>query len=205
MKKIVYTVASFMFFMNVAKAQTDSVSHRKLKIDEVNFVTSYYHQSGDHSAVTGGVGSENLNDFGNSIDLQLSRFDKKLNKHTWNFELGVDVYSSASSDKIDPSTVSSASSGDVRFSPAASYLFENTKKKYSWGGGLSFSQEYDYTSFGGNMVYSKSLNGGNTELSAKASVFLDTWKVLLPVELRGDNIDNNNFKYKQSDSAPRNS
>jgi hypothetical protein len=43
MKKIVYTVASFMFFMNVAKAQTDSVSHRKLKIDEVNFVTSYYH------------------------------------------------------------------------------------------------------------------------------------------------------------------
>ncbi|WP_321481011.1 DUF3570 domain-containing protein [uncultured Bacteroides sp.] len=203
MKKLVMTVAAFMFFMNVAKAQSDSTAARKLKIDEVNFVTSYYNQSGDHSAVTGGIGNEHLNDFGNSIDLQLSRFDKKLNKHTWNFELGVDVYSSASSDKIDPSTVSSASSGDARVSPTASYLFENTKKKYALGGGLSFSKEFDYTSFGGNLLYSKSTKDGNTQFSAKASVFLDTWKILLPIELRG--TDNNGFKYKQGDSAPRNS
>jgi hypothetical protein len=188
MKKIVITVASFLFFMNVAKAQVDTTKYRKLKVDEVNFVTSYYHQNGDHSAVTGGEGTEKLTDFGNSIDLQLSKLDKHLNKHTFRFELGVDTYSSASSDNIDkvkasvltsPSSsgyaLSSASSGDIRVSPVASYLFENTKKKYALGGGLSFSQEFDYTSFGGNILFSKTLNNGNTELSAKASVFLDTF------------------------------
>ncbi len=46
-------------------------------------------------------------------DLQLSRFDKKDNKHTLGVELGIDVYSSASSDKIDPSTISSASSSNL--------------------------------------------------------------------------------------------
>lgn len=203
MRKIIMSVAAFMFFLNVAKAQTDSTASGKFKIDEVDFVSSYYHQNGNNSAVTGGVGSEKLNDFGNSIDLQLSKYDKNLNKHLFNFELGVDVYSSASSDKIDPATVSSASSGDTRIYPSASYLFENTKRKYSLGGGLSFSKEFDYTSVGGNLVYSKATKDGNREFTAKASVFLDTWKIILPIELR--NTNNNNFKYKQEESAPRNS
>ena len=202
MKKIVVTVAALILFLNVSKAQTDSTKYRKLKIDEVNFVTSYYHQNGQNSAVTGGIGDERLDDSGNSIDLQLSKFDKKNNKHIFGIELGVDVYSSASSDKIDPSTISSASSGDVRVSPSASYLFENTKHNYSLGGGLSFSNEFDYTSVGANVLYSKASKDKNTEFSAKASVFLDTWKVILPVELRPASP---NFKYKQGDSAPRNS
>lgn len=202
MKKIVVTVAALILFLNVSKAQTDSTKYRKLKIDEVNFVTSYYHQNGQNSAVTGGIGDERLDDSGNSIDLQLSKFDKKNNKHIFGIELGVDVYSSASSDKIDPSTISSASSGDVRVSPSASYLFENTKHNYSLGGGLSFSNEFDYTSVGANVLYSKASKDKNTEFSAKASVFLDTWKVILPVELRPASP---NFQYKQGDSAPRNS
>ena len=203
MRKIIMSVAAFMFFINVAKAQTDSTASGKFKIDQVDFVSSYYHQNGNNSAVTGGVGSEKLNDFGNSIDLQMSKYDKNLNKHLLNFELGVDVYSSASSDKIDPSTISSASSGDKRIYPSASYLFENTKRKYMLGGGLSFSKEFDYTSVGGNLVYSKATKDGNREFTAKASVFLDTWKIILPIELR--NTNNNNFKYKQEESAPRNS
>jgi len=203
MRKIIMSVAAFMFFINVAKAQTDSTASGKFKIDQVDFVSSYYHQNGNNSAVTGGVGSEKLNDFGNSIDMQMSKYDKNLNKHLLNFELGVDVYSSASSDKIDPSTISSASSGDKRIYPSASYLFENTKRKYSLGGGLSFSKEFDYTSVGGNLVYSKATKDGNREFTAKASVFLDTWKIILPIELR--NTNNNNFKYKQEESAPRNS
>ena len=131
MKKIVITVAALVMCLNVAKAQNDSTSNRKLKIDEVNFITSYYHQDGNNSAVTGGIGSEKLDDFGNSIDLQLSRFDKKNNKHTFGVELGIDVYSSAYSDKIDPTTISSASSKDVRISPSLNYLKENAKNKLS--------------------------------------------------------------------------
>jgi len=202
MKKVVITVAALIMFLNVSKAQTDSIKYRKLKIEEINFVTSYYHQNGQNSAVTGGIGDEKLDDSGNSIDIQLSKFDKKNNKHIFGVELGVDVYSSASSDKIDPSTISSASSGDVRVSPSASYLFENTKKNFMLGGGISFSGEYDYTSIGANVLFSKSSKGKNTEFSAKASVFLDTWKVLLPIELRPESP---NFEYKQGDSAPRNS
>ena len=202
MKKIVITVAALVMCLNVAKAQSDSTSNRKLKIDEVNFITSYYHQDGNNSAVTGGIGSEKLDDFGNSIDLQLSRFDKKNNKHTFGVELGIDVYSSASSDKIDPTTISSASSKDVRISPSLNYLKENAKNNTALGGGVSFSQEYDYTSIGTNVLFAKATKDKNREFSAKASVFLDTWSVILPVELR--NIETN-FKYKQGDNAPRNS
>ena len=202
MKKIVITVAALVMCLNVAKAQSDSTSNRKLKIDEVNFITSYYHQDGSNSAVTGGIGSEKLDDFGNSIDLQLSRFDKKNNKHTFGVELGIDVYSSASSDKIDPTTISSASSKDVRISPSLNYLKENAKNNTALGGGVSFSQEFDYTSIGANVLFAKATKDKNREFSAKASVFLDTWSVILPVELR--NIETN-FKYKQGDNAPRNS
>lgn len=202
MKKIVLTVAAVLLCLNASKAQTDSTKYRKLKVDEVNFITSYYHQNGQNSAVTGGKESERLDDSGNAIDIQLSKFDRKNNKHIFGFELGVDVYSSASSDKIDPSTISSASSGDVRVSPSASYLFENMKRNFTLGGGLSFSKEFDYTSFGGNILFSKSSQDKNTEFSAKASVFLDTWKVILPIELRPYSP---NFKYRQEESAPRNS
>ncbi len=202
MKKIVITVAALVMCLNVAKAQSDSTSNRKLKIDEVNFITSYYHQDGNNSAVTGGIGSEKLDDFGNSIDLQLSRFDKKNNKHTFGVELGIDIYSSASSDKIDPTTISSASSKDVRISPSLNYLKENAKNNTALGGGVSFSQEFDYTSIGANVLFAKATKDKNREFSAKASVFLDTWSVILPVELR--NIETN-FKYKQGDNAPRNS
>lgn len=202
MKKIVITVAALVMCLNVAKAQTDSTSNRKLKIDEVNFITSYYHQDGNNSAVTGGIGSEKLDDFGNSIDLQLSRFDKKNNKHTFGVELGIDVYSSASSDKIDPTTISSASSKDVRISPSLNYLKENAKNNTALGGGVSFSQEFDYTSIGANVLFAKATKDKNREFSAKASVFLDTWSVILPVELRNIETD---FKYKQGDNAPRNS
>ncbi|MEZ7913118.1 DUF3570 domain-containing protein [Macellibacteroides fermentans] len=202
MKKIVITVAALVMCLNVAKAQSDSTSNRKLKIDEVNFITSYYHQDGNNSAVTGGIGSEKLDDFGNSIDLQLSRFDKKNNKHTFGVELGIDVYSSASSDKIDPTTISSASSKDVRISPSLNYLKENAKNNTALGGGVSFSQEFDYTSIGANVLFAKATKDKNREFSAKASVFLDTWSVILPVELRNIETD---FKYKQGDNAPRNS
>ena len=202
MKKIVITVAALVMCLNVAKAQSDSTSNRKLKIDEVNFITSYYHQDGNNSAVTGGIGSEKLDDFGNSIDLQLSRFDKKNNKHTFGVELGIDVYSSASSDKIDPTTISSASSKDVRISPSLNYLKENAKNNTALGGGVSFSQEFDYTSIGANVLFAKATKDKNREFSAKASVFLDTWSVILPVELRNIETD---FKYKQGDNTPRNS
>ena len=43
------------FFSGFAQSSTDSgYESRKLKLEEVNLVSSYYHQEGNNSAVTGG-------------------------------------------------------------------------------------------------------------------------------------------------------
>lgn len=157
---------------------------RKLKTDEVNFVSSYYKQDGNNSAVTGGIGTEKLTDFATTFDIKLSRYDLRKRKHTLTGELGIDVYSSASSDKIDPSTISSASSGDQRIYPSLGYAITNEEKGTTISANASISAEYDYFSKGLSLGWSKLSKDKNREFSAKAQVFLDTWTVILPVELR---------------------
>jgi hypothetical protein len=51
--------------VGLAQSVVDSSSYksRKLKLEEVNFVSSYYRQDGNNSAVTGGIGSDELTDF----------------------------------------------------------------------------------------------------------------------------------------------
>ena len=41
------------------------VKARKLKEIDANFLSGYYHQDGNNSAVTGGIGTEKLTDFSN--------------------------------------------------------------------------------------------------------------------------------------------
>ena len=65
MKKIFITAGLLvsMLFRTTAQSSVEEnadYEKRKLKIDEINFVTSYYHQEGDKSAVTGGIGTEKL-------------------------------------------------------------------------------------------------------------------------------------------------
>jgi hypothetical protein len=130
MKKIYLHI--FLLYMGVlssfaqirpktAVADTSNYQSRKLKIEEVNFVSSYYSQDGNNSAVTGGIGTEKLTDIANTFDLQLSKINKYGNKNTFAFELGIDHYTSASSDKIDPNTISSASSADTRIYPSLNW------------------------------------------------------------------------------------
>jgi hypothetical protein len=157
---------------------------RKLKLEEVNFVSSYYQQDGNNSAVTGGIGTEELTDFATTIDVRLSRYDGRGRKHTIAAEVGIDVYSSASSDKIDPNTISSASSGDKRIYPSLTYAINNEMKRTTVSVTGSVSTEYDYFSKGLALGWSKLSKDRNRELMVKAQVFLDTWSVILPVELR---------------------
>lgn len=170
---------------------------RKIKLEEVNFVSGYYQQDGNNSAVTGGVGSEHLTDFASTIDVKLSRYDYRKRKHTLGVEVGVDVYTSASSDMIDPNTISSASSQDVRVYPSLAYSVANEKKGTTVTAIGSVSTEYDYLSIGFGLGFSKLSADKNREFSAKGQVFLDTWSVILPVELRS--YDNSGGK------LPRNS
>jgi hypothetical protein len=104
MKKITLSLlglylSALMAFGQAAK-DTSSYKSTPLKIDEVNFVSGYYSQDGNHSAVTGGMGTESLTNFSNVIDLTLTKRNSyKL--HSFGVQLGIDHYTSASSDMID--------------------------------------------------------------------------------------------------------
>jgi Protein of unknown function (DUF3570) len=201
MRKLTLTAIGMYLGMLAAFSQNSGDSNyrtKKLSLEEVNFVSAYYGQDGNHSAVTGGTGTEKLTDFANTIDLRLSKFDRKLRKHSFGFEMGIDHYTSASSDKVDPNTISSASHADTRFYPSLSWNVQNEKKGTTAGLSTSFSTEYDYKSFGIGANFSKTSKDNNREFSMKAQAYLDQWKVIYPIELRAGGS-------KSAGSAPRNS
>ena len=98
--------------------------------------------------------------------------------------MGVDHYTSASSDKIDPHTISSASHADTRIYPSASYSITNEQKGNAISFNGSYSHEFDYHSIGGGIGFTKTSKDKNTEFNVKLQAYLDNLKVILPVELR---------------------
>jgi hypothetical protein len=188
MKKIILTVGLLAGLLKGTHAQTtndkEAYEKRKLKIDEVNLVTSYYGQDGNNSAVTGGIGTEKLSDFANSIDLKLSFIDRKSRQHSIVADFNIDNYTSASSDNIDPLTVSSASRSDTHIYPSLSWSIKDDATHTTRGVSYSYSTEYDYQSHGINFNFSKSSKDNNSEFSLKAGAFFDTWTAILPSELR---------------------
>jgi len=188
MKRIIITGFALLGLLRLSAqtTPTDSTGYKstKLKVEEINLVSSYYKQDGNNSAVTGGIGSEKLTDLSNTIDVKLLKYGKTGIKHTFDIEAGIDHYTSASSDQIDLQANSSASSADNRFYPSLTYSRENEEKGNTFGIGLSSSTEFDYQSFGGNISYSKKTKDKNGEFTAKFQAYLDQVKMILPVELR---------------------
>jgi len=197
MKKLFLSVIGMYVMMLASFSQStkpdSSYKSRKLTFEEANFVSSYYRQDGNNAAVTGGIGSEKLTDLSNSIDLKFIKYDRHDRKHSFTGELGIDHYTSASSDKIDPATISSASHADTRFYPSIGYTVENENKGTTVGAGLSSSTEFDYQSFGTNLSFSKKTNNKSGELTIKAQVYLDQLKLIYPVELRQGGGNNMNY------------
>ena len=80
MKKICLTVIGLYLVLLHAFGQTTTDSSvykpKPLKLDEIDLVSSYYTQNGDHSAVTGGIGTEKVTDISNGIDLKFIGWDK---------------------------------------------------------------------------------------------------------------------------------
>ena len=210
MKKLSLAVIGlFAGLLSAFSQTTDSSAYksRKLSFEEANFVSSYYKQDGNISAVTGGIGTETLTDLSNSIEIKLKKYDRRQRKHTFDFELGLDHYTSASSDKIDPSTISSASSADLRIYPSINWTMENETKGSTIGAGVSASSEFDYFSLGGNVNFAQKTKNKNGEFSVRLQAFLDRVKLILPIELRvnqgggnGEEHDDDNYA-----SALRNS
>jgi len=189
MKRILITGFALLGIFRMAAqdatgADSTAYKSRKLKIDEINLVSSYYKQDGNNSAVTGGVGTEELTDISNYIDLKLVRYSKSGKKQTIDLEVGVDHYTSASSDKVDLIANSSASSGDTRFYPSITFSQQDEEKGNAFAAGVSSSTEFDYQSFGGNISFTKKTSDRNGEFTAKLQTYLDQLKLVAPIELR---------------------
>ena len=135
---------------------------------DADFLFGYYDQDGDHSPVTGGIGTEKAQVF-SPVVLLAWRVDETL---ALSADIGVDQVSSASMGNIQVE-LSSASipASDTRF-------FGTLRAKKKWKGstfGLSLgaAKEYDYRSFSYGLDWSLELNRANTTISASVRRFDD--------------------------------
>ncbi|MEJ8804291.1 DUF3570 domain-containing protein [Pontibacter sp. H249] len=163
------------------KTATKTRRARELSPAEVNILGSYYSQDGDHSPVTGGVGTEQLTDVTPTIIVNVP-LDTVTNL---NVNFGMDFYSSASTDKIDYN-VSSASKSDTRTHLNVSLSRRNNARRIIKAITVGGSTEYDYQSVSVGANWAQSSSDGNRELSLGALAFFDSWSLIYPEELRGN-------------------
>ncbi len=150
---------------------------------EVDFLFHYYEQEGIHSAVTGGLGTEELRDASSTVIVTVPMDSVSQLALQANFN----TYTSASTDKID-SRVSSASSKDNRAAIYADYSRRDTSGRQEWGLGAGASIESDYLSTSLSAHWRKTAEDGNREISLASKLYLDTWIVYLPEELRAPGL-----------------
>jgi hypothetical protein len=184
MRKLCLSVIGIFILFMGAFAQTevkpDSVYETKpLRIDEINLVSSYYTQEGNHSAVRGGIGNEHVVDLANGLELKFVGWDAHHAKHSLGLELGVDHHTAASSAYV--SKTGASKTGGTRVYPSINWTVEN-RKGNSLGLGIYYSSEYNYKSFGLEMHGSRKL-GSNTEINGKINGFFDQVKLIYPSEL----------------------
>lgn len=183
----------FLFSISSLIAQqgtpSDSLSTGKRKLDrtEVDFLFSYYHQEGNNSAVTGGTGTEKLSDYASVIIVNVPvRKD-----HTISADFGASYYTSASSDNINPYTVSSASSDNLVFKLDVTSSFKDTINNSERGFKLGVTHQNNFGGIRAGGFYSKQSRDKNRELKVQGSINIDKWALyysiskLYPVELKG--------------------
>lgn len=211
MKKLTVTVGLLVSILSgrshaQSTPENTNYSPRTLKIEEVNFVSSYYTQDGNRSAVTGGIGMEKLMDVANSLEIRLSFKDRRKRLHTFTADGTIDYYTSASSDNIDPRTISSASRSDIHRYGTLAWSVRDDAAGTTVGASGYYSKEYDYESRGITLSFAQSSKDNNREVSFKAGAFFDTWYAILPAELRpityGSGAHND---FAPVDYKPRNS
>ncbi|MFS4418556.1 DUF3570 domain-containing protein [Maribacter sp. 2307ULW6-5] len=182
----------FFFFWGLAQEEGSAPSRytkRVLETAEVDFLSSYYGQQGDHAAVTGGLGTEELTDVTGSIVVSIPLNDDDV----LTIDAGVSAYTSASSSNVNPFdgqgadafvASSGASANDVYTHFNAVYAHSSQDRNTVWTAHISGAKEYDYASMGFGGVFVRRFNEKNTELSLTARVFLDRWDAIYPIELR---------------------
>jgi hypothetical protein len=169
-------------------AQSTNRKGKKVELEDIDvtFLSSYYQQDGNHSPVTGGIGTEQLTNIAPALLVNIP-LDTANSLSAYG---GVDFYSSASSDNIDNPNlladhVSGASGSDVRGYLTLTYKNKNKYSGITKGITAGFSQEYDVTSLSAGALWSKTSKDNNRELGLKATYYFDNWRLIYPTELRG--------------------
>lgn len=146
---------------------------------EIDFLFNYYEQEGDHAAVTGGLGTQELTDRAGKIVVSVPLDSvSRLEVNT-----GLNIYSSASTDRID-AYLSTASARDARFRQYYTYSRKNKQKGKAFSVQVGGSVESDYISRSLALTLSKTSPDENREFKLSARAFLDNWIIILPEELR---------------------
>jgi hypothetical protein len=184
MKKLCLTLVGIyiLFFASFGQQyNTDTVEYKntQLSLEEVNLVSGYYQQDGNHSAVTGGIGTQKLHDFSNVLELKFVKWNENDNKYSFSLEAGLDNHTAASQKFI--SKTGASSPYGVRFYPSFNWKVENSNKT-TLGFGASYSTEFNYHSYGINFVAGKISKNNNREINFKAQAFFDRVTLIEPSE-----------------------
>lgn len=137
---------------------------------DVDILLNYYLQDGEHSPVTGGVGTEELDVVAPVVVVRWS----PAGVWTFDAQLGLDQITSASTDNMDlgEASVSSASRIDTRAYTTLGAGRRLGGQDLAWR--LGFSNEYDYVSIMAGVDWSRSFRRQNTTLSAALRHYEDT-------------------------------
>jgi len=165
---------------SVAFGQTDTLAvdtaAKKIGPIEIDILSSYYSQDGEHSPVTGGRGTEDLSDLTSTLIINIP-----YGKNTYNVNVGTDNITSASTDNID-TEVSSDSKKDKRIHGNFGVTHKISKRK-SYSVNAGFSSEYDVKSFSLGAGFSLESKSRNSSFDINSKVYSDTWSLFEPEEL----------------------
>jgi hypothetical protein len=198
MKKICLTVVGiYLLFLHAFAQVTDrersgfvirkdssAYSAKKLKIEEVNLISSYYNQTADKSSVMGGrtdaKGIGNVTDLANGIDIKFVGWDPKGRKNSLTAGLGIDYHTAASQAYVDSN--GRARNNGTRIYPTLDWSIANEQKGTEFGLGAYYSAEHNYYhSIGPSASFSKK-NRHNGEFSVKLTGYFDQIKMIKPSE-----------------------
>jgi Protein of unknown function (DUF3570) len=180
-------------FSQNAPSDTSGYKPKVLRLDEVEIVSSYYQQTADKSAVSGGqtgpMGSANVTDLSNGIEIKFVGWDKHQGKNTLTVGIGYDHHTAASQAWVSK-TGASKTTGS-RIYPSPNWAHENALKGTGYELGAIYSTEYNYRSIGLDAGFSKKTRDKNGEFSAKLTTYFDEVKLIYPSEFVKGLITNN--------------
>ena len=222
MKKIIIILLLIPIITKAQQNQDSIKVYKKRVLDdaEIDILLSYYTQNGSNAAVTGGIGTEDLQDYASDITIAIPLNEDDI----FTVNATVSAYTSASSSNLNPFTGASnydddddddddddrnrdndeesqttgspwmassgASKSDVWISGVFGYSHSSDDRNRVWTANLSVASEYDYFSIGFGGSYTWLFNKKNTEIGFSGNIYLDTWKPSYPTEIISYNKTN---------------